>query len=57
MKRIRPKRKKSQGNIARVSNVDKGYIGNIENGNKTPTLATIRNLADALDISVAELLK
>jgi transcriptional regulator with XRE-family HTH domain len=48
MKRIRTKRKMSQGDIARVSNVDKGYISNIENGNKTPTLATIQSLADEL---------
>jgi transcriptional regulator with XRE-family HTH domain len=48
MKRIRTKRKMSQGDIARVSNVDKGYIGNIGNGKKTATLATIQNLADEL---------
>jgi transcriptional regulator with XRE-family HTH domain len=57
MKRIRPEKKMSQGDIARVSKVDRGYISNIANGEKTPTLATIQNLADALGTSVAELLK
>jgi len=57
MKRIRPKKKISQGDIARVLKVDRGYISNIENGKKNPTLATIQNLADALGTSVDELLK
>ena len=57
MKRIRPKKKISQGDIARVLKVDRGYIRNIENGKKNPTLATIQNLADALGTSVDELLK
>lgn len=57
MKRIRTKKKMSQGDIARVLKVDSGYISNIENGKKTPTLATIQNLTDALGISADELLK
>lgn len=57
MTRIRPKKKMSQGDIARVLKVDRGYISNIENGKQNPTLATIQNLADALGTSVDELLK
>ena len=57
MKRIRTKKKMSPGNIARVLKVDRGYISNIENGKKNPTLATIQNLAGALRISTDELLK
>jgi transcriptional regulator with XRE-family HTH domain len=57
MKRIRTKKKISQGDIARVLKVDSGYISTIENGKKNPTLATIQNLADALGISADELLK
>ena len=57
IKRIRTRKKMSQGDIARALDVDRGYISNIENGKKNPTLATIKKLADALGISADELLK
>ncbi len=57
MKRIRAKKKMSQGDIARALEVDRGYISNIENGKKNPTLATLQKLADALGVSPDELLK
>ena len=57
MKRIRIKKNMSQGDIARALEVDRGYISNIENGKKNPTLATIQKLADALGVSADELLK
>ena len=57
MKRIRSKKKMSQGDIARALEVDRGYISNIENGKKNPTIATIQKLANALDVSADELLK
>ena len=57
MKRIRMKKEMSQGDIARALEVDRGYISNIENGKKNPTLATIQKLADALKVSADELLK
>ena len=47
----------SQGDIARALEVDRGYISNIENGKKNPTLATIQKLADALKVSADELIK
>ena len=57
MKRIRTKKNMSQGDIARALEVDRGYISNIENGKKNPTLATIQRLANALGVSADELLK
>jgi len=57
LKKIRAKKKLSQGALARFLGVDKGYISNIENGNKNPTLATIERLAKALGVSVDSLLK
>ena len=57
MKRIRAKKNMSQGDIARALEVDRGYISNIENGKKNPTLATIQKLANALGVSPDELLK
>ncbi len=47
----------SQGDIARALEVDRGYISNIENGKKNPTLSTIQKLAGALKVSADELLK
>ena len=57
MKKVRTKKKLSQGALARLLDVDKGYISNIESGKKNPTLATIQRLADALGVSADELLK
>jgi len=57
MKRIRAKKGMSQGDIARALKVDRGYISNIENGKKNPTIATIQKLANALGVSADELLK
>lgn len=57
MKRIRAKKKMSQGDIARALEVDRGYISNIENGKKNPTLATLQKLSNALGVSPDELLK
>jgi len=57
MKRIRAKKKMSQGDIARTLEVDRDYISNIENGKKNPTLATIQKLANTLGVSPDELLK
>ena len=57
MTKVRAKKKLSQGALARLLEVDKGYISNIESGNKNPTLATIQRLADALGVSADELIK
>ena len=47
----------SQGDIARALGVDKGYISNIENGKKNPTLLTLTRLAEALDVGVDDLIR
>ena len=57
LKRIRTKKKMSQGDIARGLEVHRAYISGIENGKRNPTLATIQKLADALGVSADELLK
>ena len=57
MKKVRAKKKLSQGALARLLEVDKGYISNIENGKKNPTLATIQRLAKALSVDISELVK
>lgn len=57
LKKIRAEKKMSQGDIARTLGVDRGYISNIENGKRNPTLATIDKLAKVLGVSADELLK
>lgn len=57
LKRIRAKKKMSQGDIARALDVHRAYISGIESGKRNPTLATIKKLADALKVSADELLK
>ncbi len=57
LKRIRTKKKMSQGDIARALEVHRAYVSGIENGKRNPTLATIEKLANALGVSVEKLLK
>lgn len=57
LKRIRTKKGMSQGDISRALDVHRAYVSGIENGKRNPTLATIQKLADALGVSVSELLK
>ena len=57
LKRIRTKKKMSQGDIARALEAHRAYVSGIENGKRNPTLATIEKLAAALDVSASELLK
>ena len=57
LKRIRTKKKMSQGDIARAIEVHRAYVSGIENGKRNPTLATIEKLANALGVSASELLK
>jgi len=57
LKKLRLKKKMSQGDISRKLNVDRAYISSIENGRMNPTLSTLEKLAEALGISSSELLK
>jgi transcriptional regulator with XRE-family HTH domain len=57
IKRILVEKNMTQGDICRKLDVDRAYISNVVSGNKNPTLATITKIAEALDVSVGELLK
>jgi len=57
IKRIRLRRKMSQGDICRKLNMDRSYMSAIEGGKKNITIAKLEELANALDVSVDELLK
>ena len=47
----------SQGDLSRKLGMDRGYISGLENGKRNPTIATVGKLAEALEVSVIELLK
>jgi len=55
LKMIRLKRKLSQGELSKSLNVDRAYISNIENGRMNPTLSTLEKIAQALKVSIKEL--
>lgn len=57
IKRIRLKKRMSQGDICRAIDMDRSYMSAIEGGKKNVTLAVLAKLASALDVSVNELLK
>ncbi|QQS20792.1 MAG: helix-turn-helix transcriptional regulator [Candidatus Moraniibacteriota bacterium] len=57
LKKIRTKKGVTQIEIAKKLAVNRSFVSNIENGKTNPTLSTITNLANALDVPVNELLK
>ncbi len=57
VKRIRERKKMSQGDICRALGFDRAQMSNIEAGKGNLTLATIEKIAQALWISSHELLK
>lgn len=57
LRKWREKKNMSQGGLAAYLSVDRAYISNIENGRMNPTLSTLEKIANALGISISELLK
>ncbi|MBT9395240.1 helix-turn-helix domain-containing protein [Hymenobacter sp. NST-14] len=57
IKRIRKAQGLSQESLATDANLDRAFISQVENGRKQPSLLTIFRLADALKLSVSDLLK
>lgn len=57
IKRIRERKKMSQGDICRAVGFDRAQMSNIEAGKGNPTLATIEKIANALGVSADELIK
>ena len=43
-------------NLSKISGISEGHIRNLENGKKQPTFKTLETLANALNISLLELL-
>jgi transcriptional regulator with XRE-family HTH domain len=57
LKRIRTEKGISQSDIAKSLGVSRGFVSNIENGKRNPTLSTISRLAKAVDVPTEELFK
>lgn len=57
LKKIRIMKGITQTEIAKKLDVNRSFVSNIENGKTNPTLSTITNLAEALGVTVNELLK
>lgn len=57
IKKIRTRKKMTQGDICRKLDMDRSYMSAIEGGKKNVTIAVLGKLASALGVSVDELLK
>lgn len=57
LKKLRLKKKMSQGDISRKLGLDRAYISSIENGRMNPTLSTLEKLAEAIGVNSSDLIK
>ena len=57
MRKIRTRKKMSQGDICRELGLDRAYISNVENGKQNLTISTMEKVAKVLGVSVDQLLK
>jgi len=55
--KLRLKQRLSQEALAEKADLDRTHLSGIERGVENPTLFTIQQLADALDLSVGDLMK
>lgn len=51
----RAKRKLSQEKLAELADLSKTHVGDIERGTTIPTVETLNRIANALDITLVEL--
>lgn len=56
IKQLRVMRDMTQEQLAEASNVSISFLGNVERGSKNPTVETIYKIANALDVTMSELL-
>ncbi len=57
VKEIRLKKKLSQGKLAKILGVHPTYISGIERGLRNMTIKNLERLADALKVSINDLIK
>lgn len=56
IKQLRKERKVSQEELAHRSGIDRSYMSSIERGQQNPGVASVLRIAQALEVSAAELL-
>ena len=57
VRRHRQRRGWSQEQLAEAAELDRTYVSGIERGTRNPTLSTMGRIADALGVTVIELLQ
>jgi transcriptional regulator with XRE-family HTH domain len=57
IKKIRARKRISQGDIYRKIGMDRSYLSGIENGKKNITIEILEKIADALGVPARDLLK
>lgn len=57
IKNIRLSKNMSQGDISRITGMDRAYVSRVESGQKNPTLLNLEKIANALEVHVDELIK
>ena len=50
LKKVREQKRMSQGKLSKITGFSQGYISQLENNSKTPTLKTIEVIANALEV-------
>lgn len=54
---LRKEKKMSIEDLALEANINKNYLGDLENGRRNPTLKILDKIAQALEINLSELFK
>ena len=54
---LRNERKWSQEDLALEADINKNYLSDLERGKRNPTISILKRIAEALDISLSELIK
>lgn len=57
LRRVRLSKGISQEKLALLAEVDRSYVGRVERGDNNVALLTLARLANALDISISELMQ
>ena len=57
IRRTRQKKGLSQESLALAADLDRSYIGGVERGERNIAIINLKKIADALKISVSQLLK
>lgn len=57
IRRVRLSKSISQEKLALLAEVDRSYVGRVERGDNNVVVLTLARLANALDVSIAQLMK